>query len=111
MVRGYRLLYREGVARKRLPPKRLFTDAPGDTAMEVASEPASDPHELPADAAIDSDQEDANVVDNVRAAELPSVREASGLAKRSLCGLCASTIRTLAGRDSGLGQAAFAGAV
>lgn len=86
MVRGYRLLYREGVARKRLPPKHLFTGQAeaaevADASDQSAPETVSDLHELTAIAAIDADQEDMTETDGERAAELPTRSRRYGVGK------------------------------
>lgn len=86
MVRGYRLLYRDGVTRKRLPPKRLFTNQvatsqEADESAELSKEDDSDLHQLPAIDAIDTDQEDSVEADSHRQAQLPVRSRRYGVGK------------------------------
>ncbi len=86
MIRGYRLLYREGVARKRLPSKRLFTQGADQTEVdaETLDRPPvdeADPHDLPVDESIDADVEDASEPNPARVAELPMRSRRFGVGK------------------------------
>ena len=86
MIRGYRLLYRDGVARKRLPPKHLFTGEaettkPDDKLSTTTDTEEIDVHDLPANDAIDSDVEDASDSDTDRPAELPARSRRFGVGK------------------------------
>lgn len=89
MIRGYRLLYRDGVQRKRLPPKRLFTASVEKDNLGVALSASDDAdaadgeelHELPANLAIDADVEDATDVDSTRTVELPVRSRRFGIGK------------------------------
>ena len=112
MIRGYRLLYRDGVQRKRLPPKRLFaasaeTSKP-DVALSAAGEAeaahGAELHELPVNLAIDADVEDATEAESIRTAELPvaftQVWDRQG---DWLCSLRSSPVRRAAGWDGRVG--------
>ena len=89
MIRGYRLLYRDGVQRKRLPPKRLFAASAETNKLDVALSAADDSDavedaelcELPANLAIDADVEDATEAESTRAAELPVRSRRFGIGK------------------------------
>ncbi|QDV24639.1 DNA phosphorothioation-associated putative methyltransferase [Aureliella helgolandensis] len=86
MIRGYRLLYREGVARKRLPPKTLFVDESDSSECTLEQDSVSDlefttPRDLPANLAIDSDEEDAADLDSRPQAELPTRSRRFGIGK------------------------------
>ena len=89
MIRGYRLLYRDGVQRKRLPPKRLFTASVETNKLDVALSAAGEAeaaegaelHELPANLAIDADVEDATEAESTRTAELPVRSRRFGIGK------------------------------
>jgi hypothetical protein len=83
---GYRLLYRDGVARRRLPPKHLFTSEveaikPGDERSVENDAEDTDVHDLPANEAIDSDVEDASDSNSERPAELPTRSRRYGVGK------------------------------
>jgi len=86
MIKGYRLRYQDGVKRKRLPPKRLFSPAQ-DTKEPVETQPIpsdvadSDPHDLIAVEAIDSDIEDLALSSVSRPAELPTRSRRYGVGK------------------------------
>ena len=86
MIRGYRLLYRDCVPRKRLPPKHLYTGgkeaAKIDTDDSVADE-IEEPslQDLPANSAIDCDVEDATEVITERTSELPTRSRRFGVGK------------------------------
>jgi DNA phosphorothioation-associated putative methyltransferase len=86
MIRGYRLLYRDGVARKRLPPKHLFTGEaeatkPDDELTAPSDAEEIDVHDLPANEEIDSDVEDASDSNSDRPAELPTRSRRFGVGK------------------------------
>ncbi len=86
MIRGYRLLYRDGVARRRLPPKHLFTSEveaikPDDERSVENDAEDTDVHDLPANEAIDSDVEDASDSNSERPAELPTRSRRYGVGK------------------------------
>ena len=97
MIRGYRLLYRDGVQRKRLPPKRLFTASVETNTLDVALSAADeaeaadgeDLHELPENllpenVAIDADVEDAADAadaESTRTVELPVRSRRFGIGK------------------------------
>lgn len=84
MIRGYRLLYQEGVKRRRLPRKASPAEQSRAAADDLAafSLPASgegDPHQEPAVAAIDADIED-QILEN-RQTELPIRSRRFGIGK------------------------------
>ena len=86
MIRGYRLLYRDGVPRKRLPPKHLYTGVKDAAKSEGADFVPEETEELslrdlPANAAIDCDVEDAAEPASERIAELPSRSRRFGVGK------------------------------
>jgi hypothetical protein len=77
MIRGSRLLYQDGVKRKRLPPRRLFTSA-SDSDAQVEPQSAEDaspelaPQDYLVDESIDADAEDQLATESTRSAEMPS---------------------------------------
>ncbi len=86
MIRGYRLLYQEGVKRKRLPPKpsrsspdEVIAEVPVVRAMATLAVPDDAPHDQNAVASIDSDTED-EASDN-RSVELPTRSRRFGVGK------------------------------
>ena len=84
MIRGYRLLYQEGVKRKRLLPKQKVvaeTEAPELEIALTALANEVDPHELPAVAAIDSDTEDESDGPELRVIEMPTRSRRFGVGK------------------------------
>lgn len=84
MIRGYRLLYQEGVKRKRLPPKQNFTGSAKAPDTEISLPEVTnevDPHEMPAVAAIDSDTEDESVGPLERVIEMPTRSRRFGVGK------------------------------
>lgn len=93
MIRGYRLLYQEGVKRRRLPPKGslLQNSTSDETAQELSSPSLSNsmsPPVIDANAAIDSDSEDQvesqgdlAQQENSRAQELPLRSKRFGIGK------------------------------
>lgn len=84
MIRGYRLLYQEGVKRKRLPPKQIIAGsdkAPDCEVPQPAVMHEIDPHELPAVAAIDSDAEGESVGPEHRVIEMPTRSRRFGVGK------------------------------
>ena len=93
MIRGYRLLYQEGVKRRRLPPKEsLFQNSTSDeTVQELSSTSIPNsmtPPVIDANAAIDSDSEDQvesqgdlAQQENSRTQELPLRSKRFGIGK------------------------------
>ncbi len=84
MIRGYRLLYQEGVKRKRLPPKQNLADSKKTPEPEVSLPTVIneiDPHELPAVVAIDSDTEGESVGPQERIIEMPTRSRRFGVGK------------------------------
>ena len=85
MIRGYRLIYQEGVKRKRLPPRRLF--APSDSQQGELPEAncneadPPDTHDCVADESIDLDLEDRVLESDAKTAELPSRSRRFGVGK------------------------------
>jgi hypothetical protein len=84
MIRGYRLLYQEGVKRKRLLPKQKVVAETEAPELEIALPALTnevDPHELPAVAAIDSDAEGESVEPEQRVIEMPTRSRRFGVGK------------------------------
>ena len=84
MIRGYRLLYQEGVKRKRLPPKPILAGSDKAPECEVPLPAVTheiDPHELPAVAAIDLDAEGESVGPEQRVIEMPTRSRRFGVGK------------------------------
>jgi len=84
MIRGYRLLYQEGVKRKRLPPKPIPMETDKDPQSELKPPAVShevDPHDLPAVAAIDSDSEGESFGPEPREIEMPIRSRRFGVGK------------------------------
>ncbi len=83
MVRGFRLLYREGVSRRRLPPKHLFQEMTATVGQaednQGPSQSTKEFYELPADSSIDTDAEDAAFQE--RPDSLPSKSKRFGVGK------------------------------
>jgi hypothetical protein len=87
MIKGNRLLYQDGVKRKRLPPKHLFM-MPSENANQTLvpttlTEEAIDSelHHATAVEAIDSDLEDVSFTSENRSAELPTRARRFGVGK------------------------------
>jgi DNA phosphorothioation-associated putative methyltransferase len=86
MIRGNRLLYQEGVKRKRLPPRRLFSQATISEESEEAKEADQDrrdfePQDYVVDESIDSDAEDQVAATASRTPELPVRSRRFGIGK------------------------------
>jgi len=85
MIRGYRLIYQEGVKRKRLPPKRLFGPQESDSASTTSIVPEEgaepDVHDWIADDVIDLDLEDRVEVSGNRLSEIPQRSRRYGVGK------------------------------
>lgn len=85
MIRGNRLIYQEGVKRKRLPPRRLF--APSDSQQGELPEAncneadPPDTHDCVADESIALDLEDRVLESDAKTAELPSRSRRFGVGK------------------------------
>jgi hypothetical protein len=87
MIKGNRLRYQDGVKRKRLPPKRMFT-APEENAQELLGPPPlpnqaidSELNDATAVEAIDHDLEDFASTSDIRPAELPARSRRFGVGK------------------------------
>ena len=87
MIKGNRLRYQDGVKRKRLPPKRLFSAPQDDTKDQVVPQALPDVeidselHDATAVEAIDSDLEDLASTSDSRPAELPARSRRFGVGK------------------------------